>query len=261
MVRLWTWGRGVDGALGHNNTTSISSPVQVGALTDWAQASCGVFGTVVVKTDGTLWGFGRNGNGQLGVSDTTNYSSPVQVGALTDWATVYMRSYQTTALKTDGTIWTWGANTTGAGGQNNTTEYSSPVQVGALTTWATIGPGSETDLDNSAWVMAIKTDGTLWVWGEGSDGQLGLSNTTNYSSPKQVGALTTWSKVTGGPRKSSYGIKTDGTMWVWGDGSDGALGRGDTTSYNSPVQLGALTTWVSNGSQNFHTGAQGLLPA
>jgi len=258
---LWTWGRGTYyGALGLGNTTNYSSPKQVGALTDWAQASCGTWCTLVVKTDGTLWGFGRNNQGQLGVGNTTDYSSPVQVGALTDWAVIYMRSFQATALKTDGTIWTWGANTTGAGGQSNTTKYSSPVQVGALTTWATIGPGSETDLDNSAWVMAIKTDGTLWAWGEGSDGQLGLGNSTNYSSPKQVGALTTWSKVTGA-RKSSYGIKTDGTMWVWGDGSDGALGRGDTTSFDSPVQLGSLTTWVSTGSQNFHTGVQGLLPA
>ena len=160
------------------------------------------------------------------------------------------------ALKTDGTIWCWGEGGSGALGQGNTTDYSSPVQVGALTTWATIGPGSETDQANSEWSMAVKTDGTLWTWGENSKGQLGNGNTTDISSPAQVGALTTWSKVSGG-RKSSYAIKTDGTFWAWGDGE--ALGDGTTTGKSSPVQIGALTTWGKMPSQNFHTGAQGLI--
>ena len=82
--------------------------------------------------------------------------------------------------------------------------------------------------------MAIKTDGTLWAWGEGSDGQLGFGNTSNTSSPAQVGALTTWSQVKGG-RKSTYAIKTDGTLWAWGAGSDGALGHNNTTNLSSPV--------------------------
>ena len=38
----------------------------------------------------------------------------------------------------------------------------------------------------------------LWAWGKNYHGQLGLGNLTNYSSPKQVGALTTWSVTSGG---------------------------------------------------------------
>jgi len=144
------------------------------------------------------------------------------------------------ALKTDGTIWCWGEGGSGALGQGNTTDYSSPVQVGALTTWATIGPGSETDQANSEWSMAVKTDGTLWTWGENTKGQLGDGSTTDRSSPVQIGALTTWSSVSGG-RKTSYAIKTDGTLWAWGNGE--ALGNGTTTQISSPVQIGALTTW------------------
>jgi alpha-tubulin suppressor-like RCC1 family protein len=37
--------------------------------------------------------------------------------------------------------------------------------------------------------------GKLFSWGQNSSGQLGLGNTTFYSSPKQIGALTTWLKV------------------------------------------------------------------
>ena len=63
--------------------------------------------------------------------------------------------------------------------------------------------------------MAIKTDGTLWAWGGNNYGGLGQGNTTNYSSPVQVGALTTWDKIAGGPF-ASYAIKTDGAFWSWG---------------------------------------------
>jgi alpha-tubulin suppressor-like RCC1 family protein len=45
---------------------------------------------------------------------------------------------------------------------------------------------------------AIKTDGTLWAWGENGSGQLGINATTNRSSPVQVGALTNWSQVSAG---------------------------------------------------------------
>jgi hypothetical protein len=32
----------------------------------------------------------------------------------------------------------------------------------------------------------------LWAWGKNNYGQLGLGNTTDYASPKQVGSLATW---------------------------------------------------------------------
>jgi alpha-tubulin suppressor-like RCC1 family protein len=64
-----------------------------------------------------------------------------------------------------------------------------------------------------------------------------------YSSPVQVGALTTWSKVAAG-NFHSLAIKTDGTLWSWGRNSEAQLGLGDTSARSSPVQVGALATWA-----------------
>ena len=135
-------------------------------------------------------------------------------------------------------LYSWGQNNYGQLGLGNTTYYSSPVQVGALTTWVGISCGS-------AHTLATKTDGTLWSWGRNNSGQLGLGNTTNYSSPKQVGALTTWSKVANGIGENTAAIKTDGTLWSWGYNAYGQLGLGDITNRSSPVQVGALTTWLA----------------
>ena len=244
---LWAWGWNLYGQLGQNDTSNKSSPVQVGALTTWSAVACGNRHTVAIKTDGTLWSWGANNRGQLGqdVSTVYNRSSPIQVGALTTWSTVACGSYYTFATKTDGTLWSWGHNNVGQLGQNNTINRSSPVQVGALTTWSAVACG-----DNHT--IAIKTDGTLWSWGVNNYGELGqnIAYTIYRSSPVQVGALTTWSKISGG-NNQTIAIKTDGTLWSWGGNPYGQLGQGDTVSRSSPVQVGAGTTWskISAGSE------------
>lgn len=240
---LWSWGRNNYGQLGLNDTTDRSSPVQVGALTDWLKVSAGYSEVLAIKTNGTLWAWGLGNNGQLGLTNTYNYSSPKQVGSLTTWAYVFTSDWYspaTFAIKTDGTLWAWGNNSEGQLGLGNKTSYSSPKQVGSLTNWSVVTPGYY-------WAAAVKTDNTLWTWGYNNYGQLGLGNTTNYSSPKQVGALTNWQTVYAGQSSSSYGlaIKTDGSLWAWGYNGNGQLGNNTTTASNSPIQSGSATNWNS----------------
>jgi hypothetical protein len=66
--------------------------------------------------------------------------------------------------------------------------------------------------------LAIKTDGTMWSWGNDGSGQTGHNNVIDRSSPVQIGALTTWSQIAAGGN-FSLAIKTDGTMWSWGAAS------------------------------------------
>jgi alpha-tubulin suppressor-like RCC1 family protein len=236
---LWSWGANNWGQLGQTNRITRSSPVQVGALTDWSQVAGGALHSHAIKTGGTLWSWGRNNVGQLGlnIASTVNRSSPVQVGALTTWLNVTAGMYHSLAIKTDGTLWSWGQNTYGQLGQNNRLNRSSPVQVGALTDWSQVSAGNYH-------TVAIKIDGTLWAWGLNATGQLGLSDTAiDRSSPVQVGALTNWSQVAAG-YGTGFAIKTDGTLWAWGDNGDGALGTNNVTTINSPVQVGTLNTWV-----------------
>lgn len=235
---LWSWGRNSSGQLGLNDIDSRSSPVQIGTSTDWYQVSSGEDFTSSIKTNGTLWAWGANGNGQLGQSNVINRSSPVQVGALTNWYQVSEGGdFFTISVKTDGTLWAWGLNSGGAlgigtgGGDNK----SSPVQIGALTTWAYAAAGDFLG-------AAIKTDGTLWIWGNNSSGQLGQSNLIARSSPVQVGGLTDWYRVAAG-KAHVAALRTDGTLWTWGYNGTGCLGNGTVASQSSPIQVGALTNW------------------
>jgi hypothetical protein len=235
---LFTWGNNGYGQLGQGNVILRSSPVQVGALTDWSQVSAGNNFSAAIKTNGTLWAWGSNFFGRLGLNDVVNRSSPVQVGSLTEWSQISVGSGFCAAIKTNGTLWTWGEATNGRLGQNDTNPRSSPVQVGALTDWAQIS--------GNTFCAAVKTNGTLWSWGYNDKGQLGqnIAFTIARSSPVQVGALTDWSQVSAGLQFCAA-IKTNGTLWSWGYNNHGQLGQNisDLILRSSPVQVGALTDW------------------
>ena len=239
---LWLWGSNTYSQFGDNTFTDRSSPVQtVAAGTNWRLVGNGSYHTMAIKTDGTLWLWGRNDNGGLGDNSRTRRSSPVQtVAAGTNWRLVAGGWYHSGAIKTDGTLWTWGLGTSGQLGDNTSASKSSPVQtVSGGTNWKLLSAGSDH-------TMAIKTDGTLWNWGDNASGQLGDNSTTRRSSPVQtVSGGTNWKSVDGNHYYTA-GIKTDGTLWLWGSNSYGQLGDNSTTSRSSPVQTAAAgTNWKS----------------
>ena len=233
---LWTWGYNSNGQLGSGTTVSRSSPVQVGTLTNWNLVASSYYNVIAIKTDGTLWMWGSNFYGNLGLGNTIDRSSPVQVGTLTNWKIVSGGAYATSAIKTDGTLWTWGAYLLI---QGTPTYYSSPVQVGTLSNWKYLASHRDGG-------FATKTDGTLWAWGHNNLGQLGDGTTIDRSSPVQIGSLTNWKTVVSSYNSyNCFAIKTDGTLWAWGNNGGGYFGNGSTINASSPVQIGTLSNWIS----------------
>jgi alpha-tubulin suppressor-like RCC1 family protein len=232
---VWAWGANAFGQVGDNTRVSKSSPVQIGALTNWGLVTAGAYSCFSIKTDNSIWAWGR---GALGIGEGTSRSSPVQIGSLTDWAYVSAGNFFVSAVKTDGTLWAWGDNDFGQLGLNrrDATAVSSPVQVGALTNWSKTSVGYRH-------TVAVKTTGTLWAWGDGANGRVGDNAIVFRSSPVQIGALTNWSQGAAGAQATGA-VKTDGTLWMWGNNVSGILGQNDTANRSSPVQVGALTNWV-----------------
>ena len=169
-----------------------------------------------------------------------NYSSPIQIPG-TGWAKYISGGSKINgAIKTDGTLWTWGQNNYGQLGVNDTVQRSSPTQVGSDTTW-------NYGITKQSSSMGVKTDGTLWVWGTNNHGTLGLnqsSDNTKYSSPVQIPGTTWTTKFTTSSAYVNGVIKTDGTLWMWGSDSGGALAQNNEVKYSSPVQVPG-TTWAA----------------
>ncbi|MFA5643782.1 MAG: prepilin-type N-terminal cleavage/methylation domain-containing protein [Candidatus Paceibacterota bacterium] len=255
---VWCWGSNANGNLGINNTTQQLTPVQVlgtggsGYLTGVSQiASAGHWNyrTCALKTDNTVWCWGSNANGNLGINNTTQQLTPVQVlgtggsGYLTGVSQIVGGHNHICALKSDNTVWCWGFNMYGQMGINNTSDQYTPAQVlgvggsGYLTGVSKISAG---------WnhTCAVKVDGTVWCWGGNGNGQLGINNTTQQLTPVQVlgtggsGYLTGVSRIsTAIGSKYTCVLKTDNTVWCWGDNTYGQLGINNTTQQLTPVQV------------------------
>ena len=95
---LWTWGSGINGKNGTGSVSNVSSPVQVGGLTTWANVAVGDAHSIATTTGGKLYAWGYNYYGNLGTGNTTSYSSPVQIGALTSWLTIAAGKYSSAAI-------------------------------------------------------------------------------------------------------------------------------------------------------------------
>ena len=241
---LWMWGANTTGQLGNNNVTAQSSPVQtVASINCWKQVSTGREQTIALRTNGTVWLWGTNTAGQLGTNTVANQSSPVQtVSAGTNWKQVSAGCGHSGAIKTDGTLWLWGSNAFGQLGNNTIASQSSPIQtISAGTDWKNVSVSSTR-------VAAIKTDGSLWLWGGNSTGELGNNAIIPRSSPVQtVSAGTNWVMVSNGVLHTAA-IKTDGSLWLWGQGAAGKLGNNSTANQSSPVQtVSGGTNWKQVG--------------
>jgi alpha-tubulin suppressor-like RCC1 family protein len=263
---LWTWGRNNSGQLGDNTTINRSTPVTTFAGgTNWKQIACGNLYTAAIKTDGTLWTWGLNTSGQLGDNTITNRSTPVTTFAGgTNWKQVAGGGNYIAAIKTDGTLWTWGLNTSGQLGRNSDTALRlTPVTTFAGgTNWADTATGEPEELytltGGSAHTAAIKTDGTLWTWGQNTSGQLGDNTIINRSTPVTTFAGgTNWKQVACSNNGShTAAIKTDGTLWTWGTNSNGPLGDNTTTNRSTPVTTFAGgTNWKQVAGGGSHTAA------
>ena len=237
---LWSAGYGTKGSLGQSSNTSRSSPVQVPG--SWNSVTSGGYTMMATKTDGTLWWWGENEQGNSGSNNSNNYqtNSPRQVGSDTTWHELSSEGNNFMGSKTDGTLWAWGYNGAGNLGLNDLTQRSSPVQVGTETTWEISADKFSTASNGSG---AIKTDGTLWMWGQASDGRLGNNapDGQNQSSPIQIPG-TNWNSISM-TSKNVLATKTDGTAWSWGANGNGGLGHNNTVKYSSPTQIPG-TTWL-----------------
>ena len=245
---LWVWGLNSKGQLGNNNIITSSQATRIGPETDtlWRSVSAGAEVSFGIKKDGTLWTWG-SGFGAGGVVVPLAYrSSPVKVGTNSDWEMVDAKASHGVAVRKDGTLWTWGFNAAGNLGLNDSINRSAPIQIGDSSQWKKAATGL---LYNT---IALKTDGTLWAWGRGTYGALGLNSTVARSSPVQVDTGTDWANIAAG-NDTVFAIKENGTLWAWGAGSYGRLGLNTAINVSSPVQIGTMSNWKTVSSHAFHT--------
>jgi alpha-tubulin suppressor-like RCC1 family protein len=254
--QFYVWGDNTTGEYSNNTQGGItqrSTPIFI-AVSDWATIPSGGDSISGVKNNGTLYMWGLNSSGELGQNNIINRSTPTQVGVSSDWSWV-MNDRFTIGVKTNGTLWAWGNNSSGQLGLNDIVSRSSPVQIGADNTWSRVYVSrfySGAAFDSA---FAIKTNGSLWAWGNNSAGQLGFIDAVNRSSPVQVGADLNWSSVAVSGQRFALAIKTNGTLWSCGINTNGSLGINNTINRSSWTQVGTNSNWTQVSADYWPVGA------
>ena len=149
----------------------------------------------------------------------------------------------TCSISSAGTVYCWGAGDSGQLGLGDTNfEVNVPFQVGSASDWTQISSGG-------FHTCAIKASGTLYCWGYGFPGQLGLGDTDSRMSPVQINLSTDWTHVSAG-LLHTCAINKNTELFCWGEGGSGQLGNSRTDDQDLPalVNGGAAWTQVSAGA-------------
>lgn len=255
---VFTAGNNQFGQLGTGTEGSPdqATPVQVPGVANVTQVSAGGYHTAVLRSDGTVvsWGFnfdGEMGNGTTTTSGCACVASPV-ISSITNVIQVDTGLFHTVALKADGTVWAWGFNQAGQLGDGTQDDRSLPTQVGVGVTGfeniIAVGAGEVHS-------MALKGDGTVWVWGNNGNAQIGNGTAGgNQLVPVQNTTLTDVTQISAGAFHNIV-RKPDGTVWVWGYNLEGQVGNGANTPDNQlvPEQNTTLTDTIDIGTNGGYT--------
>ncbi len=187
---VWTWGSGSHGELGNGTFGTSYTPTPVTGLTNITAISAGWFHLLALKSDGTVWAWGNNPSGELGDGTTINRSIPVQVLNVSNIVVVSGGDDHSSALAADGTVWKWGLNDVGELGNGTTNFVANPVPAKILVDkfgagFSNIVMVSARDYHN----IAVKSDGSVWMWGANDQGQCGDGTTNDDWRPVPVVGL------------------------------------------------------------------------
>jgi alpha-tubulin suppressor-like RCC1 family protein len=270
------WGLNDAGQLGDGTNIDKTTPITVPGLTNVVDVNGGDSFSSAVKSDGTLWVWGENFHGQLGQGTSgmgTDINTPTQVPGINNVSYVENGHYHMLVVKNDGTLWSWGMNSFGQLGQGIVGgTINTPTQITGITNVSKVSGGNY-------FSMALKTDGTVWMWGKNDGGVLGrgyissqAAPTVQDATPTQILGLSNIQAIAaggmcGGIYESAHALalNSSGQVYSWGDNESGQLGSFNNSPRYTPSQInlnGSIVNQIYAGAKHsaFITGALNPAP-
>lgn len=215
--------------------------------TQWTMVCADGLSTLAIRADGTLWAWGSNDYGQLGDgTKRIDRLSPIRIGDPTAiWVYVTLRYGSSFGIQGDGSLWGWGSNINGKLGDGTTTERLVPVLIDNEDHWVAISSGMNftAGIRHTFDHIDQRYHDYLYTWGDNGNGQLGqyydnLGNRLWRRYTPGLVSFASWTKVSANGW-SVAAIKTDDTLWGWGNNMSGQLGIGTRDNRFEPTLIGS----------------------
>jgi alpha-tubulin suppressor-like RCC1 family protein len=282
---VYAWGRNNDGHFGNGGPTTNPNPVKlydhttgrlgsqtgtsnyllVNPAATMAKLSAGYDHQLLLDTDGNIYSWGVNRYGQMGNGTVSGGSSSYSASKIYN-ATIGKTANGTSiaaagtkivdikagalfslALDADGNVYSWGSYSSGRLGTGATAHVGNPTRITALNSPKIVQIEAGDDFG-----IALDDQGSLYTWGNASNGRLGNGTTSsNVTTPVKLSLSFKAVDIAAG-RASGAAITSSGDIYAWGDASNGRLGNGTTSgNVSTPIKTyDASTGNIVSGNQN-----------
>nr|XP_031307020.1 E3 ubiquitin-protein ligase HERC2 isoform X7 [Camelus dromedarius] len=242
---IYGWGHNHRGQLGGIEGAKVKVPTPCEALAALrpVQLIGGEQTLFAVTADGKLYATGYGAGGRLGIGGTESVSTPTLLESIQH---VFIKKVAVNsggkhclALSSEGEVYSWGEAEDGKLGHGNRSPCDRPRVIESLRGIEVVDVAA-----GGAHSACVTAAGDLYTWGKGRYGRLGHSDSEDQLKPKLVEALQGHRVVDvacGSGDAQTLCLTDDDTVWSWGDGDYGKLGRGGSDGCKVPMKIDSLT--------------------
>ncbi|CAG9815802.1 unnamed protein product [Phaedon cochleariae] len=240
--KVFSWGEGEDGKLGHGNRLNLDKPRMIEALRSKKirDIACGSSHSAAITSGGELYTWGLGEYGRLGLGDNVTQLKPKLVKALVGHRIVQVacgsRDAQTLALSDDGMIFSWGDGDFGKLGRGGSEGCNVPHNIERLNSCGVI------QIECGAqFSLALTKSGNIWTWGKGDYFRLGHGTDQHVRKPTVIDTMRDKKVVhVAVGALHCLAVTEDGQVYAWGDNDHGQQGNGATAVNRKPALVQGL---------------------
>ncbi|XP_054644739.1 E3 ubiquitin-protein ligase HERC2 isoform X2 [Dunckerocampus dactyliophorus] len=240
--KVFSWGEGDDGKLGHFSRMNCDKPRLIEALKTKRirDIACGSSHSAAITSSGELYSWGLGEYGRLGHGDNTTQLRPKLVKVLLGYRVIQVacgsRDAQTLALTDEGLVFSWGDGDFGKLGRGGSEGCNIPQNIERLN-----GQGVCQIECGAQFSLALTKSGVVWTWGKGDYFRLGHGTDVHVRKPQMVEGLRGKKIVhVAVGALHCLAVTDSGQVYAWGDNDHGQQGNGTTTVNRKPTLVQGL---------------------